>query len=60
MERDLIPLRNVSTPERIDGEWWKGDRSPSEYYRVQLEDGRWWWLMRDAAADRWFVKGMWV
>lgn len=57
---DLIPLRNVSTPERIDGEWWKGDRSPSEYYRVQLEDGRWWWLMRDAAADRWFVKGMWV
>jgi protein ImuB len=57
---NLIALRNVSTPERIDGEWWKGDRSLSEYYRVQLEDGRWWWLMRDASEDRWFVKGMWV
>jgi protein ImuB len=54
-------------PERIAGEWWKRDgemRAVRDYYRVEDEDGRRFWLFRrgngnDAATGdmRWFLHG---
>jgi protein ImuB len=47
-------------PERIKGEWWDGDRILRDYFKVQDEDGQWFWICRDHAVDQWFVHGAWV
>ena len=33
-------------PERIETGWWKGPSIRRDYYRVELEDGQWWWIFR--------------
>jgi protein ImuB len=51
-------------PERINGEWWVSDAEMNltrDYYRVETEDGRRYWLFRDAPAEqggRWWLHGM--
>ena len=60
-------VRRADGPERIAGEWWKRDgemRSVRDYFRVEDEDGRRFWLFRrgdgeDAATGdrRWFLHG---
>ncbi len=51
-------------PERVLGEWWRApDEAASfrDYYRVEDEHGRRYWLFRDAPADRggrWFLHGV--
>jgi protein ImuB len=50
-------------PERLCGQWWRGDPSEDDYYRVRLDDGRWLWVCRthDPEAERgWFVRGLWA
>ncbi len=42
-------VRHADGPERIAGEWWKRDRewlSVRDYFRVEDEDGRRFWLFR--------------
>ena len=56
-------------PERLAHEWWapaceRGGRDadtdgPRDYYRVQDETGRWWWIFRAHRTGRWFVHGVW-
>ena len=50
-------------PERIDPRWWLSPpgRSPPErdYYKLQLEDGRWLWVFREHSGGRWFLHGVW-
>lgn len=60
-------VRRADGPERIAGEWWKRDgemRSVRDYFRVEDEEGRRFWLFRrgdgmDAATGdlRWFLHG---
>ena len=60
-------VRRADGPERIAGEWWKRDgetRSVRDYFRVEDEDGRRFWLFRrgngsDAETGdmRWFLHG---
>ncbi|MEI7712439.1 MAG: DNA polymerase Y family protein [Rhodospirillales bacterium] len=60
-------VRHADGPERIAGEWWKRDgemHSVRDYFRVEDEDGRRFWLFRrgdgeDAATGdrRWFLHG---
>jgi protein ImuB len=60
-------VRRADGPERIAGEWWKraGEvRSVRDYFRVEDEEGRRFWLFRrgdgeDAATGdlRWFLHG---
>jgi protein ImuB len=60
-------VRHADGPERIAGEWWKRDgemRSVRDYYRVEDEDGRRFWLFRrgngsnaDTGDLRWFLHG---
>ncbi len=60
-------VRRADGPERIAGEWWKRDgeiRSVRDYFRVEDEDGRRFWLFRRGdGSDRetgdmhWFLHG---
>ena len=60
-------VRYADGPERIAGEWWKRDgemRSVRDYFRVEDEEGRRFWLFRrgdgedPATGDRrWFLHG---
>ncbi len=38
-------------PERIGGEWWRGESETRDYFRVQEEGGRWLWLFRLAEGE---------
>jgi protein ImuB len=60
-------VRHADGPERIAGEWWKRDRewfSVRDYFRVEDEQGRRFWLFRrgngsdaDTGDMRWFLHG---
>lgn len=60
-------VRHADGPERIAGEWWKRDgemRSVRDYFRVEDDEGRRFWLFRRGdGADtvtgdmRWFLHG---
>lgn len=53
-------------PERLAPEWWRGNvaRTTRDYYRVEDEAGRRFWLYRDGLYDRegdaprWFIHGL--
>jgi protein ImuB len=61
-------VRHADGPERIAGEWWKRDRewvSVRDYFRVEDEEGRRFWLFRrgngsdaDTGDMRWFLHGV--
>ena len=52
-------------PERVRGEWWRTDAERErlrDYYTIEDELGRRYWLYRDAApanGGRWFLHGLW-
>jgi protein ImuB len=60
-------VRRADGPERIAGEWWKRDgemRSVRDYFRVEDEDGRRFWLFRrgngsdmETGDMHWFLHG---
>ena len=60
-------IRHADGPERIAGEWWKRDRewiAVRDYFRVEDDDGRRFWLFRRGDGDnldtgdmRWFLHG---
>lgn len=54
--------RIVSTigPERIGGEWWRGNRPARDYFTLQTEQGRWLWVFRALPGSRWFLHGEWA
>ncbi len=50
-------------PERLSAEWWRQDAQDRDYYCVEDEAGRRFWLFREglyggAAAPRWFIHGL--
>jgi protein ImuB len=60
-------IRRADGPERILGEWWRSAEEGAElrdYYRVEDETGRRFWLYRlglyrpDAPPPRWFLHGI--
>jgi protein ImuB len=54
-------IRRADGPERILGEWWRGAAEAEElrdYYRVEDEAGRRFWLYRPEAPPRWFLHGI--
>jgi protein ImuB len=55
-------VRRADGPERIANEWWRETSEPRDYYRVEDEDGRRFWLYRAGlyrAEHRplWFMHG---
>ena len=49
-------------PERIAPEWWREETEPRDYFRVEDEEGRRYWLYRQASGGetmpRWFLHGV--
>lgn len=33
-------------PERIETGWWDGPQIRRDYYRIEIENGSWWWVFR--------------
>lgn len=50
-------VKRLEGPERIAGEWWRAPRPDRDYYRLEDEDGRRYWLYREAGL-RWFLQGV--
>ncbi|CAO3372978.1 Y-family DNA polymerase [Azospirillum argentinense] len=55
-------VRRADGPERIAAEWWRRDGEPRDYYRVEDEAGRRFWvyrqgLYRPGVAAPWFLHG---
>ncbi|MGE0724550.1 MAG: DNA polymerase Y family protein [Alphaproteobacteria bacterium] len=60
--RMLHRVRRADGPERIAAEWWREEGGVRDYYRVEDEGGRRFWLYRaglhdGAVAPRWFLHG---
>lgn len=56
-------IARADGPERIAAEWWREDRPTRDYFRVEDEAGRRFWLYRDGlfgepATPRWFLHGL--
>lgn len=51
-------------PERLASEWWSEDAPTRDYYRLEDEEGRRFWVFREGlyggetAAPRWYVHGL--
>ena len=57
-------VAHAEGPERLRPEWWRDEQSRTrDYYTVEDEDGRRFWLYRDGpygADARWFVHGVYA
>ncbi len=48
-------------PERITLPWWSDDSvSVRDYFAVQTDAGRWFWLFRECNSGQWFIHGEWA
>lgn len=64
--RGAYRITRAEGPERIAGEWWIDgeDQPPRDYFRVEDDAGRRYWLFREgiygehAALPRWFIHGV--
>ncbi|MGB8816346.1 MAG: DNA polymerase Y family protein [Rhizobiaceae bacterium] len=63
--RALHGVAKAEGPERIAGEWWVDgfDVKPRDYYRVEDDEGRRYWLYREGfygseALPRWYLHGL--
>jgi len=52
---------NADGPERIEAEWWQQDGKHRDYYRVEDEEGRRYWIFRlghyNDKTYQWFLHG---
>jgi protein ImuB len=55
--RELHRLRHAVGPERISGEWWRGHDRTRDYFDVEDEQGRRFWVFRVNETNRWYVHG---
>ncbi len=62
--RVLHEVVHAEGPERIAAEWWRRGAPTRDYYRVENDKGRRFWLFRlglyerEPGAPRWFVHGL--
>lgn len=62
--RVLHEVVRAEGPERIGGEWWRApDQRSRDYYRIEDQDGRRFWLFRqglygETPEPRWFIHGL--
>ena len=50
-------LRHATGPERISGEWWRGHDKTRDYFDVEDQDGKRFWVFRVNETGRWYVHG---
>jgi protein ImuB len=59
--RQRIRITQGYGPERISLEWWD-DSSKSEYrdyFTIQDDEGKWWWVYRTFPDQQWYIHGVW-
>jgi protein ImuB len=61
--RVMHRVRRADGPERIAGEWWRHSNELRDYYRIEDESGRRFWLYRSGLyrpdePARWFLHGV--
>jgi protein ImuB len=62
--RLLHDVVRAEGPERMAGQWWQGNASARDYYRIEDAAGRRFWLFREGlhgegdCPPRWFVHGL--
>ena len=47
-------------PERIETGWWDGPQVRRDYYRIEIENGTWWWIFRQLGGhtlESWQLHG---
>ena len=37
-------------PERIESGWWRGKSIRRDYYRIETDQGEWWWVFRNLVS----------
>jgi protein ImuB len=52
------PIVHAVGPERIAGAWWDGHNKTRDYFDVEDQTGRRWWLFRVSQTSRWFLHGI--
>jgi protein ImuB len=55
-------LKKADGPERIEREWWLDEGEHRDYYQVEDQDGRRYWLFRSghyagSQSGQWFIHG---
>ena len=45
-------------PERIAGRWWDGNDKTRDYFDVQDEAGRRFWVFRVTQTGKWYLHGI--
>jgi protein ImuB len=61
--RTAYRVLRAEGPERIASEWWRQETGTRDYFRVEDEEGRRFWLYREglygvAEAPRWYMHGV--
>jgi protein ImuB len=51
-------LTHTVGPERISGEWWRGHNRTRDYFDVENETGKRFWLFRVRESGKWFLHGV--
>lgn len=57
-EQRRVRVQTHWGPERLESGWWRGPSMRREYYRIETNDGSWWWIYRELTKGEWFVHGM--
>ena len=55
--REVHPLTYALGPERIAGPWWEGRDKTRDYFEVEDETGRRFWLFRVIQTSKWYLHG---
>jgi protein ImuB len=56
-ERSYVVVRSWG-PERVETGWWRGRDVRRDYYRIEVEGGRRFWLFHDLARKEWYLHGV--
>jgi protein ImuB len=56
-EGEVHRLAHAVGPERIAGQWWQGHFKTRDYFDVEDEYGKRYWIFRVAETGRWFLHG---
>jgi len=54
---DVHRLVHAIGPERIGGQWWEGHHKTRDYFVVEDEKGRRFWIFRVMQSSRWYLHG---
>jgi protein ImuB len=57
LEGESYRIVHAVGPERIAGAWWLGNDKTRDYFDVEDEAGRRWWLFRVLQSSKWYLHG---